>query len=119
LAVVTITHTLLTSLRARRHDLAIVRALGAAPAVVRRSVHWQATLVTLVPALIGAPLGFVVGRVVFTALADDIGALSTPAFPSSGLGGVLIGVVVLANLVALWPARLARRWSTAAALRSE
>ena len=119
LVILTITHTLLTSLRARQHDLAIVRALGAAPAMVRRAVHWQATLVTLVPAVIGLPLGLVAGRLVFTAFADDIGAVDAPALPVLVLAGVLVGVVALANLVALWPARMARRWSASVALRRE
>jgi ABC-type lipoprotein release transport system permease subunit len=119
LVVVTIAHMLLTSLRARQRDLAIVRALGAAPATVRRAVHWQATLVTLVPALIGVPLGLVAGRLVFKAFADDIGAINSPALPSPVLAAVLVGVAALANLVAMWPARMARRWSTAAALRRE
>lgn len=119
LVVVTITHTLLTSLRARQHDLAIVRALGAAPAMVRRAVHWQATLVTLVPAVIGVPLGLVAGRFVFEAFADNIGAINAPALPSRVLAAVLAGIAALANLVAMWPARVARRWSAAVALRSE
>jgi ABC-type antimicrobial peptide transport system permease subunit len=119
LVVVTMTHTLLTSLRARQHDLAIVRALGAAPAMVRRAVHWQATLVTLVPAVIGVPLGLVAGRFVFEAFADNIGAINAPALPSRVLAAVLAGIAALANLVAMWPARVARRWSAAVALRSE
>jgi putative ABC transport system permease protein len=119
LVVLTIAQTLLASLRARRRDLAILRALGAAPRLLRRSVHWQATTVTLLPALIAIPLGLVAGRLVFTALAEDIGAVDDAAFPAGALAAVVAGAVVIANLVALWPARKARRWSTAAALRSE
>ena len=119
LVLLTITQTLLSSLRARRRDLAIVRALGGAPRLLRRSVHWQATLVTLVPALIGIPLGLIAGRLVFKALADDIGALDTAKYPVAALAAVVAGVVLIANLVAIWPARLARRLSTAAALRTE
>jgi hypothetical protein len=119
LVVLTITQTLLSSLRARRRDLAILRALGGAPLLLRRSVHWQATVVTLVPALIGVPLGLIVGRLVFRALADDIGAVNAAAFPTLAVAGVIAGIVLLANLVAIWPARLVRRWSAAAALRSE
>ena len=119
LVILTIAQTLLSSLRARRRDLAILGALGATPRLVRRSIHWQATVVTLVPALIAIPLGLVAGRLVFTALADDIGAVDDAAFPAGALAVVVAGAVVIANLVALWPARRARRWSTAAALRRE
>jgi ABC-type lipoprotein release transport system permease subunit len=119
LVVLTITQTLLSSLRARRRDLAIVRALGGAPRLLRRSVHWQATLVTLVPAMIGIPLGLIAGRLVFKALADDIGALDDADFPLAAVAAVVAGVLLIANLVAVWPAMLARRLSAAAALRTE
>jgi ABC-type lipoprotein release transport system permease subunit len=119
LAVLTISHTLLTTLRARRRDLAVFRALGAAPRFVSSVVHWQATLVTLVPALMGVPLGLVVGRVLFVALADEIGAVDTAAMPWRSIATVLVVVVVFANLVAIWPARIARRWAPATALNAE
>jgi ABC-type antimicrobial peptide transport system permease subunit len=119
LVILTITQTLLSSLRARRRDLAIVRALGGPPRLLRRSVHWQATVVTIVPALIAIPLGLVAGRLVFRALADDIGALNTPYSPTAAVVAVIVGIVVLANLVAMWPARLVRQLSAAAALRTE
>jgi len=117
--VLTITQTLLSSLRARRRDLAVVSALGGAPRLLRGAVHWQATLVTLVPAIIGIPLGVIAGRLVFKALADDIGALDGADFPLVSVAAVGAGVVLVANLVAMWPARMARRWSAAAALRRE
>jgi ABC-type antimicrobial peptide transport system permease subunit len=119
LVVLTIAQTLLSSLRARRRDLAVLRALGGPPRLLRRSVHWQATVVTLLPALIAIPLGLIVGRLVFKALADDIGAVDSAKYPSAAVLAVIAGVVVLANLVAMWPARLARRLSAAAALRTE
>jgi ABC-type lipoprotein release transport system permease subunit len=119
LVVLTITQTLLSSLRARRRDLAVVSALGGAPRLLRGAVHWQATLVTLVPAIIGIPLGVIAGRLVFKALADDIGALDGADFPLVSVAAVVVGVVLVANLVAMWPARMARRWSAAAALRRE
>ena len=47
-----------------------------------RVVHWQATAFTIVPALIAVPLGFIVGRAIFTAYADGIGAISDAAVPA-------------------------------------
>jgi ABC-type antimicrobial peptide transport system permease subunit len=76
-------------------------------------------LVTLVPAMIGIPLGLIAGRLVFKALADDIGALDDANFPLAAVAAVVAGVLLIANLVAVWPARLARRLSAAAALRTE
>jgi ABC-type lipoprotein release transport system permease subunit len=119
LVVLTISHTLLTTLRARRRDLAVFRALGASPGFVSRAVHWQATLVTIVPALLGVPFGLVVGRLLFVALADEIGAVDTAALPLAVVGVVLAAVVVFANVIAVWPARIARRWAPAKALTAE
>jgi ABC-type lipoprotein release transport system permease subunit len=119
LVVLTITQTLLSSLRARRRDLAILRALGGPPRLLRRAVHWQATAVTLLPAMIGVPLGLIAGRLVFRGLADDIGAINAAVFPAVGVSAVIAGIVLIANLIAIWPARLARRLSAAAALRTE
>ncbi|MFN8034316.1 MAG: hypothetical protein U0V73_00050 [Acidimicrobiia bacterium] len=58
------------------------------------------------------------GRVAWTALADSIGAVADPVVPWAVL--LLVpGVVVVANLVAIWPARRAARVVPATALRSE
>lgn len=57
LAVLTVVHVMLTSVRNRRRDVAVLRALGADGPWVSRAVHWQATTFSLVPLAIGVPLG--------------------------------------------------------------
>jgi putative ABC transport system permease protein len=119
LAVLTVAHAMLTSVRARRRDLAVLRSLGADRGFVSRVVHWQATAFTIVPALIAVPLGFIVGRAVFTAYANGIGAISDAAVPALIVSGVLIAVVVLANVVATLAAHRVRRTPPAVVLQSE
>jgi ABC-type lipoprotein release transport system permease subunit len=119
LAVLTVGHTLLTSLRARRHDIAVLRSLGADRRLVSHTVHWQATLFTLVPAVLAVPAGLILGRLIFGAYADGIGAIGTASLPLLTLTGMMIGVVLLANMVALFPAWQARRASPAGVLQSE
>ena len=110
LAVLSIVHVMLTSLRKRRRDFAVLAALGADRGWIRRAVHWQATTFTVLPMLIGIPLGIVVGRLVFVAFADSLGAADDATTPLALLAAMTAGVLVLANAAALpsWPTNSAR-----------
>ncbi|MEO8265273.1 MAG: FtsX-like permease family protein [Ilumatobacteraceae bacterium] len=119
LVLLTLTHVMMTSIRARRHDLAILRSLGAPRAWITRVVHWQATAFTLVPVVIGVPLGFIIGRIVFSSFADSMGALDDAALPFILVFAVVVGVLALANVVAAMPARRARRLRPAAILQAD
>lgn len=119
LAVLTVAHGMLTSVRARRRDLAVLRSMGADRGFVSRVVHWQATAFTIVPALLAVPLGFIVGRAVFAAYADGIGAINDAAVPVLIVCAVLVGVVALANTVATLTAHRVRRTSPAVVLQIE
>ena len=48
---------MLTSMRNRRRDVAILRSFGADRGWIARAVLWQATLLTAVPVVIGVPAG--------------------------------------------------------------
>jgi ABC-type lipoprotein release transport system permease subunit len=107
LALLTLVHLLLSSIRSRRHDLAVLSAIGADRPWLARALHWQATSFILLPALLGLPIGLVIGRLVFRVFADDIGVVDDAAAPFVLLALLLLGLVVLANSVA----PLARRRS--------
>src|SRR5439155_10361968 len=62
LGVAAIAHALATAVRRRRHDLAILRAMGFRPRQNAAVIAWQATTVAVVGLLIGLPLGIVAGR---------------------------------------------------------
>ncbi|HZJ06440.1 MAG TPA: ABC transporter permease [Nocardioidaceae bacterium] len=109
LAVLTMLHTTIVSVQARRRDLAVLRALGADRRWIARAVRWQATAITVLPFLIGVRLGLIAGRTVFRAFADRIGVVSDPATPIVVASALLLGLLVLANLVAIVPVRRARR----------
>ena len=57
IAIATLVHTLMTSLRRRRRDLAILKTLGFERAQVSRVVTWQATTIVSIAVVIGIPLG--------------------------------------------------------------
>jgi len=110
---------LIVSIGGRRRDLAVLRAVGADGPWIGRAVHWQATTLVAAPIVLGVPLGIVLGGLVFRAFADGIGALPDPTTSLLLLLGIVGGIVVLANVVALLPARQARLVSAAQLLRDE
>ncbi len=57
MAALTIAHLLITGIRRRRRELAVLRALGFVPRRVSWAIAWQATTVVMVAVVIGLPLG--------------------------------------------------------------
>jgi ABC-type lipoprotein release transport system permease subunit len=111
-------HTLLTSIRRRRRDFAILKALGFVRGQVAGVVAWQASTLAVWAALVGLPLGMTLGRWTWRSIADQAGVHPSVVYPLS-IALVLPAAVVLAILLALIPARLAARTQVAQALRSE
>ena len=119
LAVGTFAHVLLTGVRRRSRDLALLKTLGFTRAQVLRVVAWQATTFATVALLIGVPLGVVVGDWAWAAFARSIGVAPQSTVP---LWLILLAVavtLVLANAVAAFPGVAAARLRPAAALRAE
>jgi hypothetical protein len=54
----------------RQRDLAVLRALGLRPRQAGSIVGWHTATLALVAVVVGLPLGLVLGRVVWTALAE-------------------------------------------------
>jgi FtsX-like permease family len=119
LALLTVSHAMVTSMRSRRRDLAILRSLGADRGWITRAVHWQATLLTAVPVVIGIPAGLVVGRLVFAAFADSMGAVNDAAIPVAIVAIGSVAVVAIANAIAGVISRTGRRHEPALLLQSE
>jgi hypothetical protein len=119
LAIATLAHTLLTSVQRRQRDLAVLKTLGFLPAQVRGAVAWQASSFCAVALLIGIPVGVATGRWTWDMLAHQLGTLPEPAVPPVALLVIVPTAIVVANLVAAWPARLAGRVRPAIALRTE
>jgi ABC-type lipoprotein release transport system permease subunit len=119
LAAATLAHTLITSIRRRRHDLAILKMLGFVPRQVRLAVAWQATTFVSAALVVGLPLGIIVGRAAWSAFARGIGVPPEPATPSLQILLTVPAAVLLANLIAAAPAVIAGRMRPAPALRTE
>jgi predicted lysophospholipase L1 biosynthesis ABC-type transport system permease subunit len=119
LAASALAHLLVTSVRRRRHDLAILKALGFVRRQVSATVAWQATTVALVALAVGLPLGVALGRWTWSLVADRIAVGAPPVTPGPALLAGVVGTVLVANLVAAWPGRMAAQTRPAVALRSE
>ena len=98
LAVLTIAHLLLTSVRRRRRDLAILRALGFTGRQVRAAVSWMAIAVAAVALAIGVPAGLLCGREIWRFLAAQLGIRPAVAVPLLSL--LALAAVGLALAVA-------------------
>jgi putative ABC transport system permease protein len=119
LGLVTMLHALVVSIQQRRHDIAVLRAIGADRRWVSRTVHWQATVLSAIPLVVGVPLGIFAGSVVFRSFVNHIGAFPTPVVPILLVLGIALAILVTANIAAIVPAVRARRLSTAELLRDE
>lgn len=103
--------------RGRSRELALLRSLGCTGRQVCSSVAAQALTVASIGLAVGLPLGVVIGRVSYRALATSIGALTDPVVPVPWI--VVLMAVTLARglLASAGPARRAVWARTAEALR--
>ncbi len=119
LGVIGLVHALVVSTRRRRHDLAVLRALGMRAAQVRNVVSVQALVLAAFGSVIGVPVGLVVGRAVWRELVSDLGVIAEPVVPWSVVLLIVPVLAVLAVLVSLGPGGLASRLGIARELEPE
>jgi FtsX-like permease family/MacB-like periplasmic core domain len=119
MAAATLLHTLLTSIRRRRRDMAILKTLGFVRGQLRTAVAWQAAALAFISLVIGIPVGVAAGRWAWRLFTDQLGVIPLPVLPLIAL--VLIGpaAILLAILASVLPGRLAARMRPAVVLRSE
>jgi hypothetical protein len=108
--------TLVASVRNRRRDLALMKALGFTPRQLGAAIGWQASVCAVVGIVVGLPLGIVVGRQLWILFARNLDAVPNPTVPILWALLVALGTLVFANVVALVPGRMAARTSTAGLL---
>jgi hypothetical protein len=119
LAVLTVTHLLLTSARRRRRDLAVLRVIGFTRGQVRATVTWQAVVLTGVALVIGIPAGILCGRLAWRIFTGQIGILPVVDVPLLSLVVLVSLALVLVVSMAAVPGQLAVRIRPADVLRTE
>jgi hypothetical protein len=119
LALLTIAHLLITSVRRRHRDFAILRALGFTRGQVRRTAAWQAATLTAAALAIGIPAGAVCGRAAWLIFARHLGILPAPDIPLPWFAVLIPIALGLAVAIAALPGESAARAKPAHLLRSE
>ena len=116
----TVADALVTTVRRRRHDLAVLRSIGFTRRATRGIViGWQSTLIAIVGLVLGVPLGIVIGRLVWKQLAESFPVAYVPPLALVGVLLIVPLAIAIANLVAAGPAHAATRIRPARVLRTE
>jgi hypothetical protein len=111
--------TLAASVRRRRRDLALLRTLGFTRGQLAGTVAWQATVAAVIGILVGVPVGVAIGRRLWVLFAHAIYAVPEPTVPVLPVVLMALGALVLANIAAAIPGRLAARTPAAGLMRAQ
>jgi len=119
LAIGAVGHALSIAVSRRRHELAVLRALGLTRRQSRLVIATQASLLAVIGLAFGIPLGVALGRTLWRGAAVMTPLAYQPPLALWAL--LLIGPLALlaANLLATWPATRAARLRTGEILRTE
>ena len=118
-AVAALALTLVASVRRRRRDLALLKALGFTHRQLAATVAWQSTIAVGVGVVVGVPLGIVAGRWLWDLFAHELHVVPESSVPLFTIAMVAVGAIVLANVIAALPGRDAARTPAALVLQSE
>ena len=119
LALGAIGHALSIAVNRRRHELAVLRALGMTRVQTRIAVATQASVLAVIGLTFGVPIGVALGRAIWRVVTGFTPLAYHP--PLAVLALLLIAPVALlaANTLAAWPQHRAARLGAAKALRTE
>jgi len=119
LGLAAVLHALIVTVRQSRRDVAVLQTIGFVRRQVVSAFAWQATTYAVIAAVVGVPLGFVIGRTAWFATAGSLGVERVVALPVLG-AALVIGVALVAtNAAASLPAWRAARLRPAQVFRSE
>jgi ABC-type antimicrobial peptide transport system permease subunit len=119
LALGVLANLLVTSIRRRRRDFAILKTLGVDRRGVFVTVAWQASALIGLALIIGLPGGVLVGRFVWATFATGVGIPSQPETPMLALALIVPIALCVANAIAAGPGYVAARTPPGQVLRTE
>ncbi len=119
MALAALAHVLVTGIRRRRRDLALLKTLGFVDRQIRGAIAWQASAMVMLSVLVGVPAGIALGRWGWQAIADQFGVVAVPVMPVWFIAIILPAALLLANVLAVVPGRAAARTQAAVVLRAE
>jgi hypothetical protein len=118
-ALLIITHLLMTSVRRRQRDFAILRALGFTSWQVRGTLCWQALTLAGIALLIGVPAGIACGRLCWQVFAYQLGITPVVAVSAAVLSIMAASWLAAAAVIAALLGETATRNPPARVLHSE
>lgn len=119
LALAAVGHALLSSVSRRSGDLAVLRVLGLTPWQCRAVVVTQSTLIGLLGLAVGVPIGIVIGRLAWRAVAGYTPLAYVAPFAGIEVLLTIPAALLAANLLGLWPGHRASRLRIHHVLRTE
>jgi putative ABC transport system permease protein len=117
IAVLGISITLALGVFERTREIGLLRAVGMNKRQTRRSIRWEAIIVSTFGALIGIVLGTFLGVVLSLAVPEDI--VSKLAFNPGIIVAILIGAIIAGFLAALYPSYKASNMNVLDAISTE
>ena len=89
LGIATLANTLITSIRRRRRDLAVLKTLGFTRRQISILVASQVTAFILIAVAIGLPLGIATGRLLWDLVASNINSVSPTLIPALAVAAIV------------------------------
>lgn len=119
LAIAALAHVLVTTIRYRRTEFAILRALGFTKPNTALVVAAHSTTVGLVGLVIGIPIGVIVGRLGWAWVAHKVPLVFVEPVAIEAVLLIIPVALIIANVVGAIPGQRAARLKPAAVLRTE
>ena len=117
IAILGISITLALGVFERTREIGLLRAVGMNKRQTRRSVRWEAVIVSMFGALVGIVVGTFLGVVLTLAVPDDV--ISKLAFNPSIIVAILVGAVIAGLVAALYPSYKASNMNVLDAIATE